>query len=138
MELYITILTLTAVLSTSAEFEHAGLMYAGCSDVEEQFYIGYDEEELGHVDFKQKKTVQTIPDFAGKNITLPRFYEIGADAIVGCKRDLPTFVEIFKSLPLETGPYVANGLGPNVASSWHCWPPVGNGMYPFSQSWAMQ
>ena len=32
---------------------------------------------------------------------------------------------------------MANGLGPNVASSWHCWPPVGNGMYPFSQSWAM-
>ncbi|KAK2898885.1 hypothetical protein Q8A67_010303 [Cirrhinus molitorella] len=102
MELYITILTLTAVLSTSAEFEHVGLMYAGCSDVEEQFYIGYDEEELGHVDFKQKKKVQTIPDIAGKNITFPRFYEIGTNAIVGCKRDLPIFVQTFKSLPLET------------------------------------
>lgn len=32
---------------------------------------------------------------------------------------------------------IASDLGPNVVSSWHCWPPVCNGMYPFSQSWAI-
>ncbi|XP_050972285.1 HLA class II histocompatibility antigen, DP alpha 1 chain-like [Labeo rohita] len=102
MELYITILTLTTVLSTSAKFEHDDLLYAACSDVEEEFYIGYDEEELGHVDFKQKRAVETLPDFVGpNNISFPRFYEIGADAIVGCKRDLPIFIQTFKSLPLE-------------------------------------
>uniref|UniRef100_A0A671MZB4 Rano class II histocompatibility antigen, A beta chain-like n=1 Tax=Sinocyclocheilus anshuiensis TaxID=1608454 RepID=A0A671MZB4_9TELE len=102
MKLYITILTLTAVLSTSAEFEHEAFLYAACSDVEEEFYIGYDEEEFGHVDFRQKRAVETLPDFEGqKNITFPRFYEIGSDAIVGCKRDLPIFIQTFKSLPLE-------------------------------------
>lgn len=104
MELYITILTLTAVLSTSAQFEHEAFLYAACSDVEEEFYIGYDEEELGHVNFKQKTAVDTLPDFLGpKNITFPKFYEIGSDAIVGCKRDLPIFIQTFKSLPLEMG-----------------------------------
>ncbi|RXN18358.1 major histocompatibility complex class I-related protein [Labeo rohita] len=83
-------------------FEHDDLLYAACSDVEEEFYIGYDEEELGHVDFKQKRAVETLPDFVGpNNISFPRFYEIGADAIVGCKRDLPIFIQTFKSLPLE-------------------------------------
>uniref|UniRef100_A0A673JRG9 HLA class II histocompatibility antigen, DP alpha 1 chain-like n=1 Tax=Sinocyclocheilus rhinocerous TaxID=307959 RepID=A0A673JRG9_9TELE len=88
-----------------AEFvsvEHEAFLYAACSDVEEEFYIGYDEEEFGHVDFKQKRAVETLPDFEGqKNITFPRFYEIGSDAIVGCKRDLPIFIQTFKSLPLE-------------------------------------
>ncbi|RXN16258.1 HLA class II histocompatibility DP alpha 1 chain-like protein [Labeo rohita] len=102
MELYITILILTTVLSTSAKPEHHAFLYAACSDVEEEFYVGFDEEELGHVDFKQKTEVETPPAFVGpKNISFPRFYEIGVDAIVGCKRDLPTFLETFKSLQLE-------------------------------------
>ncbi|XP_026064132.1 HLA class II histocompatibility antigen, DP alpha 1 chain [Carassius auratus] len=102
MELYITILTLSAVLSTRAQFEHEAFLYAACSDVEEEFYIGYDEEELAHVNFKQKTVVETLPDVWGsKNITFLKNYEFGADAIVGCKRDLPMFIQTFKSLPLE-------------------------------------
>ncbi|XP_067251304.1 HLA class II histocompatibility antigen, DP alpha 1 chain-like [Chanodichthys erythropterus] len=100
MELYIIIFTLTIVLSTSAESEHEAFEYAACSDIEEEYYIGYDEEEVGHVDFKQKRGVPTLPDFVG-NITFPGIYAIGADAIVGCKRDLPRFIDTFKSLPLE-------------------------------------
>ncbi|XP_048066483.1 HLA class II histocompatibility antigen, DP alpha 1 chain-like isoform X2 [Megalobrama amblycephala] len=80
--------------------EHEAFEYAACSDIEEEYYIGYDEEEVGHVDFKQKRGVPTLPDFVG-NITFPGIYAIGADAIVGCKRDLPRFIDTFKSLPLE-------------------------------------
>lgn len=91
----------------SFSVKHEAFEFAACSDMEEEYYIGYDEEEVVHVDFKQKRGVATLPDFAG-SITFPGFYEIGADAIVGCKRDLPGFINIFKSLPLEMG------------KSWEC------------------
>ncbi|KAF4115209.1 H-2 class II histocompatibility antigen, A-U alpha chain-like isoform X1 [Onychostoma macrolepis] len=98
MELYITILTLTIVLSTSAEFEHEAFQITTCSDTEEEYYIGYDEEELWHADFKKKRGVETIPDFT-EQTTFPEFYELGVDNMVGCKHDLPTFTDAFKSIP---------------------------------------
>ncbi|XP_048012697.1 RLA class II histocompatibility antigen, DP alpha-1 chain-like [Megalobrama amblycephala] len=100
MDLHITILTLTIVLSTSAEFEHEAFAYLGCSDTEEEYYIGYDEEEVGHIDFKQKRAVSTLPDFTG-SMTFPGFYGIGVDAMVECKNDLLIHIKNFKSLPLE-------------------------------------
>ncbi|XP_048012696.1 H-2 class II histocompatibility antigen, A-U alpha chain-like [Megalobrama amblycephala] len=100
MDLRITILTLTIVLSTSAEFEHKAFEYTACSDTEEEYYVGYDEEEVGHVDFKQKRGVSTLPDFVG-SMTFPGFYEIGFDAMVRCKHDLPIHIRNFKSLPRE-------------------------------------
>lgn len=86
----------------SFSVEHEALEYVACSDVEEEFYIGYDEEEVGHVDLKQKRGVMTLPDFMGST-TFPGLYDIGDDQIKRCKVNLQIFTEGLKSLQLEMG-----------------------------------
>ncbi|XP_067269416.1 RLA class II histocompatibility antigen, DP alpha-1 chain-like [Pseudorasbora parva] len=100
MELHITILSLTIVLSTTAEFDHEAYEFTACSDTKEEVFIGYDEEELWHADFTLKRGVDTSPDVIDP-ITFPGFYELAVDGIKGCKRDLPVFLDYFRSIPLE-------------------------------------
>uniref|UniRef100_A0A8C1Y8M8 Ig-like domain-containing protein n=1 Tax=Cyprinus carpio TaxID=7962 RepID=A0A8C1Y8M8_CYPCA len=96
MELYITILTLTIVLSTDAESKFKflitciglyGFYYAhcisvvheyvrihGCSETDGEDMHELDEEEMWHADFNQKRGVVTLPDFANP-LEFPQFYE---------------------------------------------------------------
>uniref|UniRef100_A0A8C1GKJ3 Ig-like domain-containing protein n=1 Tax=Cyprinus carpio TaxID=7962 RepID=A0A8C1GKJ3_CYPCA len=96
MELYITILTLTIVLSTDAESKFKflitciglyGFYYAqcisvvheyvgihGCSETDGEDMHGLDEEEMWHADFNQKRGVVTLPDFANP-LEFPQYYE---------------------------------------------------------------
>ncbi len=39
----------------SISVEHEAFQFTTCSDTEEEYFIGYDEEELLHVDFKRRK-----------------------------------------------------------------------------------
>ncbi|KAK9969970.1 hypothetical protein ABG768_028111 [Culter alburnus] len=99
MELFITILTLTVVLSTDAEFEHEGYEFYVCSDTLEEDIIGYDGDEAWHADFILKRGVYTTPDFTGP-VTFPGLYALAADNMIGCKVDLPGFSADAKSIPL--------------------------------------
>ncbi|XP_051758320.1 HLA class II histocompatibility antigen, DP alpha 1 chain [Ctenopharyngodon idella] len=98
MELHRTILILTIVLSNGAAFEHEAYVFEACSDTEEEFFIGYDEEEMWHTDFDQKKGVVTFPEIAG-NITFPGVYELSVSEMAICKSNLQIYKIIFKSPP---------------------------------------
>ncbi|XP_067249923.1 HLA class II histocompatibility antigen, DP alpha 1 chain-like [Chanodichthys erythropterus] len=82
----------------SISVEHEAYLFEACSDTEEEVFIGYDEEEMWHTDFDQKKGVVTFPELAG-NMTFPGFYELGVRDIAICKSDLQTYKKVFKNPP---------------------------------------
>ncbi|XP_051743366.1 H-2 class II histocompatibility antigen, A-Q alpha chain-like [Ctenopharyngodon idella] len=100
MELYIIILTLTIVLSTDPEVKHEAFQFTLCSDTEGGFYLGYDEEEVWHVNFDQKTEVLTLPDFTGP-LTFDGFYERGLERLAKCQKNLLGYITGFKSPPPE-------------------------------------
>ncbi|CAM4714896.1 unnamed protein product [Leuciscus chuanchicus] len=100
MELYKIILALTIVLSTDAEFVHEDFIIGICSDTEAERMIGFDEEELWHADFNQKKGVETLPDF-GDPISFPGFYERSVQNMAICRSNLAKRIKGFKSPPPE-------------------------------------
>ncbi|KAF4108670.1 H-2 class II histocompatibility antigen, A-D alpha chain-like [Onychostoma macrolepis] len=100
MELYITILTLTTVLSTDAEIVHEYFGIHGCSETDGEDMHGLDEEEMWHADYNQKRGVVTLPDFADP-IEFPHFYETSVIEMTGCKSDEAFLTKIFKSPPPE-------------------------------------
>lgn len=63
---------------------------------------GIDGEEMWHADFNQKRGVVTLPDF-GIPIEFPRHYELSVIEMKGCKSDVATLTNIFKSPPPEMG-----------------------------------
>lgn len=86
----------------SISVEHEAYLFEACSDTEEEVFIGYDEEEMWHTDFDQKKGVVTFPELAG-NMTFPGFYELGVRDIAICKSDLQTYKKVFKNPPPQLG-----------------------------------
>nr|NP_001007430.1 uncharacterized protein LOC368816 precursor [Danio rerio]AAH85418.1 Si:busm1-194e12.8 [Danio rerio]AAI65072.1 Si:busm1-194e12.8 protein [Danio rerio] len=100
MELHIIILSLVFVLSTGTEFEHEAIQFQVCSNTEQEFFIGYDGEEIWHADFAQKRGVDTSPKFAD-DVTFPGFYERAIQYISGCKSNLLVFIKSFKNPPPE-------------------------------------
>uniref|UniRef100_A0A8C1GPT4 Si:busm1-194e12.11 n=1 Tax=Cyprinus carpio TaxID=7962 RepID=A0A8C1GPT4_CYPCA len=100
MELYTTVLALTVVLSTDAIYVHEDFELILCSDTEREVMIGSDEEEVVHVDFNQKRRVETLPDF-GDPITYHSHYEFGVGEIQTCRYNLALWTKCFKSPPPE-------------------------------------
>ncbi|KAK9970370.1 hypothetical protein ABG768_026317 [Culter alburnus] len=100
MELYIFILTLTVVLSTDAELLHEYFGIHGCSETDGEDMHGIDGEEMWHADYNQKRGVVTLPDF-GNPIVFPGYYETSVIEMKGCKSDVATLTNIFKSPPPE-------------------------------------
>lgn len=86
----------------SISVEHEAYVFEACSDTEEEFFIGYDEEEMWHTDFDQKKGVVTFPEIAG-NITFPGVYELSVSEMAICKSNLQIYKIIFKSPPPQLG-----------------------------------
>ncbi|XP_050972630.1 HLA class II histocompatibility antigen, DP alpha 1 chain-like [Labeo rohita] len=95
MKLYIIILTLT-IFSADADVEHEAFQLLVCSNTEEEFYIGYDEEELWHVNFDQETEVLTIPNFIG-SLSFAEFYERSVRYIDTCRSYLRNFIIQFES-----------------------------------------
>lgn len=100
MELYTTVLALTVILSTDAKFVHEDFAIGICSDTEAERMFGFDEEELWHADFNQKRGVETLPDF-GDPITFPGFYENSVRNTEICRSNLALWTKAFKSPPPE-------------------------------------
>ncbi|XP_016401324.1 H-2 class II histocompatibility antigen, A-Q alpha chain-like [Sinocyclocheilus rhinocerous] len=100
MELYTTVLTLTVVLSTDAIFVHEDFAIGICSNTEAERMFGFDEEELWHADFNQKRGVETLPDF-GDPITFPGLYEYSVRNTEICRSNLALWTKTFKSPPPE-------------------------------------
>lgn len=63
---------------------------------------GIDGEEMWHADYNQKRGVVTLPDF-GNPIVFPGYYETSLIEMKGCKSDVATLTNIFKSPPPEMG-----------------------------------
>ncbi|XP_048065034.1 HLA class II histocompatibility antigen, DP alpha 1 chain-like isoform X2 [Megalobrama amblycephala] len=74
-------------LGRVSRVEHEAYQFEACSDTEEEFLIGYDEEELWHIDFDQKNGVVTSPDFTGP-MTFPGLYDLGVSNMAKCKINL--------------------------------------------------
>lgn len=72
------------------------------SDLEQEVLFGFDEEELWHADFNQKKGVKTLPEF-GDPITFPGFYELYTGRMAIYKSNLALWTKAFKSPPPEIG-----------------------------------
>ncbi|XP_067269413.1 H-2 class II histocompatibility antigen, A-Q alpha chain-like [Pseudorasbora parva] len=100
MELYIIILALTVVLSTDAKSVHEDIQIGLCSDMEEELMIGFNEEEIVHADFNQKKEIYTYPNF-GDPITFPGNYEYSVNEMAICRYNLALWTKKFKSPPPE-------------------------------------
>ncbi|XP_043102148.1 HLA class II histocompatibility antigen, DP alpha 1 chain-like [Puntigrus tetrazona] len=94
------ILTLTFVLSASAEIVHEYFGIHGCSETDGEDMHGLDEEEMWHADFNQKRGVLTLPDFAIP-IEFYGFYEESVIEMTGCKSDVAFLTKMFKSPPPE-------------------------------------
>lgn len=73
-----------------------------CSDTEAEKMYGFDDEELWHADFNQKKGVETLPDF-GDPIKFPGFYEQSVSNTAICRSNLAKRIKGFKSPPPEMG-----------------------------------
>lgn len=86
----------------SISVEHEAYVFEACSDTEEEFFIGYDEEEMWHTDFDQKKGVVTFPEIAG-NITFPGVYELSVSEMAICKSNLQIYKITFKNPPPQLG-----------------------------------
>jgi len=69
-----------------------------CSNTEAEEMLGFDNEEMWHADFNQKKGVETSPDF-GVPVSFP--YDVREIAV--CKYNLALWTKIFKSPPPEMG-----------------------------------
>ncbi|XP_056319239.1 H-2 class II histocompatibility antigen, A-Q alpha chain [Danio aesculapii] len=111
MELYITLFTLTTLLSTHAEIVHEYFAIHGCSYTDEEGMHavdgedmhGVDNEEMWHADYSLNSGVLTLPDF-GDPIAFPGFYETSVIEMTGCKRDVVSLTKIFNSPPPEMDP----------------------------------
>jgi len=73
-----------------------------CSNTEAEEMYGFDNEELWHADFNQKKGVETLPDF-GDPMTFPGFYESSVGEVAVCRSNLAKRIKGFKSPPPEMG-----------------------------------
>ncbi|XP_056102596.1 HLA class II histocompatibility antigen, DP alpha 1 chain-like isoform X2 [Rhinichthys klamathensis goyatoka] len=100
MELSIIILALTVVLSTDAGFVHEDFAITICSDTEAEKMYGFDNEELWHADFNQKKGVETLPDF-GDPMSFPGFFERSVGDMAILRSSLAIYIKAFKSPPPE-------------------------------------
>lgn len=86
----------------SISVEHEAFQFISCSNKAEEFFIGYNEEELWHVNFDQKTGVLTSPNFTGP-LTFDEFYNRGVHAMVVCKSNLHNFRTGLENPPPEMG-----------------------------------
>uniref|UniRef100_A0A8C1S535 Si:busm1-194e12.11 n=1 Tax=Cyprinus carpio TaxID=7962 RepID=A0A8C1S535_CYPCA len=71
-----------------------------CSATNEEIMLGFDEEELVHADFNQKREVETLPDF-GDPINWRGFYEYSVREREISRYNLALWTKVFKSQPPE-------------------------------------
>lgn len=117
MELYTTVLALTIILSTDAKFVHEDFKIAVCSATEAEIMFGFDEEEMVHADFDQKRGVVTLPDF-GDPISFPGIYEYSVREREISRSNLALWTKAFKSPPPEMdAPHTAIYLKDDVELS---------------------
>nr|XP_005167290.2 mamu class II histocompatibility antigen, DR alpha chain-like [Danio rerio] len=100
MELHIIILSLAIVLSTGTEFEHEVNQIQVCSNTEQEFFIGYDGEEIWHADIAHRRGVKTTPSFA-QYAVIPDIYERALAFLDFCKYDLHAYIKYFNNPPPE-------------------------------------
>ncbi|KAK9976853.1 hypothetical protein ABG768_018674 [Culter alburnus] len=80
--------------------EHEAFQFTLCSDTKGWFYLGYDEEEVWHVDFDHKKEVLTTPVFTGP-MTFDGFYERSFERLAICRNNLLSYIKGLESPAIE-------------------------------------
>ncbi|RXN38517.1 H-2 class II histocompatibility A-U alpha chain-like protein [Labeo rohita] len=86
----------------STGYHEFGLIGA-CGDADqEDFVVQFDDEHMGHVDFKEQKQIITLPDFVGL-ILVPSLYEDAKRGASVCRTFLDVLKEVYanSSEPLE-------------------------------------
>ncbi|XP_049342047.1 H-2 class II histocompatibility antigen, A-U alpha chain-like [Astyanax mexicanus] len=89
------ILTCALLLCTEAKVKHRDLGLTLCSETFGEYIYGLDGEEKGHVDFKLKKGVMTLPQFADPASYPEGEYEAAAAEVGICKQNLAVCKEAY-------------------------------------------
>ncbi|XP_043085057.1 RLA class II histocompatibility antigen, DP alpha-1 chain-like isoform X2 [Puntigrus tetrazona] len=85
---------------TSSSIQHEAYQLSVCSNSEEEFFIGYDEDETWHANFNLKTGILTIPIFSGP-MAFAEFYERGLSEVAFCKSNLHMFIADLENPPPE-------------------------------------
>ncbi|KAG1974032.1 H-2 class II histocompatibility antigen, A-U alpha chain isoform X1 [Pimephales promelas] len=105
MEGFLRIIVIgVCVVYINAQSYHEFGLFEACGDLdEEDFIVKYDDEQMGHVDFKEQKEILTLPDFVGQ-IEFPPLYEDAKKDVSICKNVAGVLKEVYanSSVPLES------------------------------------
>ncbi|KAM9474995.1 H-2 class II histocompatibility antigen, A-Q alpha chain-like [Clarias gariepinus] len=100
MKLFLVFLTQMCVMVTEAQFTHHQTALSACSDTDQEYMRGLDEEEVFYSDFKNKKGVIMLPKFSGP-AEFPGLYEFSESEMISCKQTLQLWKDEFKDKPVS-------------------------------------
>ncbi|XP_073332270.1 H-2 class II histocompatibility antigen, A-U alpha chain-like [Pagrus major] len=95
------VLVLSCVLCVSADSLHDDINILGCSASDGEDMYGLDGEEKWYADFKNKKGVESVPDFVGIRYEEGAYQQAEADLQI-CRANLDIVRQAFKDLPPES------------------------------------
>ncbi|KAK2898775.1 hypothetical protein Q8A67_010193 [Cirrhinus molitorella] len=100
--LKITLIGVCVVYINAQNYHEFGLIEACGDSDEEDTIVQFDDEHMGHVDFKEQNIIITLPNFIGQ-IQLPSIYEDAKKGVSICRTILEVAKEVYanSSEPLE-------------------------------------